>query len=88
MLGIRLQDCIRNTEIRRRTKVEDIIGRITTLKWKWAEDDDRRTIRLVNWRSRGRPATRWSDDIGETFGEGLCSAVDSTGWMITNCNTQ
>lgn len=35
MLGVSLRDKIRNEEIRRRTKVVDIIQRIAELKWQW-----------------------------------------------------
>lgn len=37
MLGIiiRLRDKMRSTEIRRRTKVQDIIERVAELKWRW-----------------------------------------------------
>ncbi|CAH2095489.1 unnamed protein product [Euphydryas editha] len=35
MLGTRLSDKIRNSEIRRKTKVADIITRIEHLKWGW-----------------------------------------------------
>jgi len=91
MLGIRLQDRIRNTEIRRRTKVQDIIQRITTLKWKWAGHvarfkDDRWTIRILTWRpradkrSRGRPPTRWSDDIKRIGGHWMRTAQDRIQW--------
>ena len=91
MLGIRIQDRVRNSEIRRRTGVQDIIRRITTLKWKWAGHvarlrDDRWTKRIVNWRpradkrSRGRPPTRWSDDIKRIGGHWIRAAQERTQW--------
>ena len=36
MLGITLSDRVRNTDIRKKTKVEDNGVRITKLKWRWA----------------------------------------------------
>ncbi|KAI8427201.1 hypothetical protein MSG28_014804 [Choristoneura fumiferana] len=74
MLGVSLRDRIRNTEIRRRTKVTDIAGKICKLKWQWAGHIARRTDnrwgrKVLEWRPRtgrrsvGRPPTRWTDDI-------------------------
>lgn len=73
MLAISLRDRIRNEEIRRRTKVTDIIQKVATLKWRWAGHvarmtDDRWTRRIMLWRPRvtrlrGRPPTRWTDDL-------------------------
>lgn len=39
MLNVSLSDKIRNKEIRRRTAVEDIVGKLAKQKWKWAEMD-------------------------------------------------
>jgi len=36
MLGISLRDKIRNEEIKRRTRVCEVVGRIARLKWRWA----------------------------------------------------
>lgn len=74
MLGIILRDCIKNEEIIRRTRVDDIIGRIECLKWSWVghvarQDNDRWTKRVVQMRPRshkrnkGRPQKCWLDDI-------------------------
>lgn len=75
MLGVSLRDRIQNREIRRRTGVADAIERITTLKWNWAghiarASDNRWTKKILEWRprdeafrNRGRPPTRWRDDI-------------------------
>ena len=54
MLGIKLIDKILNLEIRKKTKVNDIIEEITKLKWKWAGHvahmrDNRWTIRCTAW---------------------------------------
>ncbi|KAI8423169.1 hypothetical protein MSG28_014224 [Choristoneura fumiferana] len=79
MLGVSLRDRIRNTEIRRRTKVTDIAGKICKLKWQWAGHIARRTDnrwgrKVLEWRPRtgrrsiGRPPTRWTDDIVRVAG--------------------
>ncbi|CAH2215578.1 jg27648 [Pararge aegeria aegeria] len=36
MLRVSLRDKIRNVEIRRRTRVTDIVQRVAKLKWQWA----------------------------------------------------
>lgn len=36
MLGISLRDRITNEEIRRRTKVEDVVEQFIKAKWQWA----------------------------------------------------
>ena len=79
MLGIKLTDRIRCTEIREKTKVIDIIEYTTKTKAKWAGHvarmkDNRWTIRTTEWtprdmkRSRGRQKRRWRDDLEEYFG--------------------
>jgi hypothetical protein len=79
ILEISLRDCIRNEEIRRRTKVTDILTRLASLKWRWAghlarRDDERSAKSIIIWRSwlamcpRGRPPTFWTDDLVETAG--------------------
>ena len=64
---------LRNTIIRQRTRVTDIVQYVTNAKWKWAGHfarmkDNRWTIRSTEWqtegvRSVGRPKRRWRDDI-------------------------
>jgi hypothetical protein len=79
MLGVSLQDRIRNQVIRQRTKVTDIAHRISILKWQWGGHISRRTDnrwgkRVLEWRQRlgkrsvGRPQARWSDDLRKTAG--------------------
>ena len=73
MLNVKLKDRIRNTTIRQRTRVTDIVQYVTNTKWKWAGHivrmkDNRWTIRSTEWhtegvRSVGRPKRRWRDDI-------------------------
>ena len=92
MLGFKLMDRIRCTEIRRRTKVTDVIQHVTKQKAKWAGhvarlNDNRWTKRTTDWiprdmtRSRGRQPRRWRDDLVEHFGPAwLRTARDRTGW--------
>jgi hypothetical protein len=79
MLGVSLQDRIRNQVIRQRTKVIDIAHRISMLKWQWAGHISRRTDnrwgkRVLELRPRlgkrsvGRPQARWSDVLRRTAG--------------------
>ena len=74
MAGVTKKDLIRNTELRRKTKVEDIILRIKKSKWRWAghtvrQNDNRWTKRLLDWtprigrKNKGRPRVQWEDDI-------------------------
>ncbi|CAH2263450.1 jg13909 [Pararge aegeria aegeria] len=74
MLGVSLRDRIRNVEIRRRTRVTDIVQRVAKLKWQWAghivrRKDGRWGTKVLEWqprtgkRSVGRPKTSWRDDI-------------------------
>ena len=80
MLKIRLQDRIRNEEIRKTTKIKDVVEKIKELKWSWAghlarREDCRWSHLVINWipengfRSRGRPRTRWHDEIKEFAGD-------------------
>ena len=79
MLDLRQQDTIPCSEIRKRTKIIDIIEYTLKQKWKWASHiarmkDNRWTKRCTEWqprrgkRSRGRPGRRWQDDITEKEG--------------------
>ena len=73
MLNVKLKDRSRNTTIRQRTRVTDIVQYVTNTKWKWAGHlprmkDHRLTIRSTKWqikgvRSVGIPKRRWRDDI-------------------------
>ena len=63
---------IRNTIIRQRTRVTDIVQYIAKTKWKWAGHiaqmkDKRWTVRSTEWqikgiRSVGRSKRHWRDD--------------------------
>ena len=79
MLDLKLKDKIPCSEIRKRTKIIDIIEYTLKQKWKWADHiarlkDNRWTKRCTEWqprrgkRSRGRPSRRWQDDITEKEG--------------------
>ena len=79
MLDLKLKDKIPCSEIRKRTKIIDIIEYTLKQKWKWAGhiaglEDNRWTKRCTAWqprrgkRSRGRPSRRWQDDITEKEG--------------------
>lgn len=74
MMGVGLRDRIRNEDLRHMTGVTHVIKRVTTLKWKWAGHiargkHTRWTRKFLDWRprvdkrSRGRPPTRWKDDL-------------------------
>ena len=73
-VGVKLQDKIPCPEIRKRTKIIDIIEYTLKQKWRWARHiarmkDNWWTKRCTEWqprrgkRSRGRPCRRWQDDI-------------------------
>ncbi|GFO43775.1 endonuclease-reverse transcriptase [Plakobranchus ocellatus] len=77
ILGIKLADRVKCSEIRKRTQIQDIVDFVAKQKWKWAGHvarlkDNRWTLRVTEWqprngkRSRGRQARRWRDDIVKT----------------------
>lgn len=79
MLNIRKIDKIRHTKIRNITKVTNALSYAQKLKWKWAGHvarltDSRWTVITTRWngpqgkRCKGRPKTRWEDDIKSTAG--------------------
>ena len=74
MLDLKLQDKIPCSEIRKRTKIFDIIEYKLKQKWRWAGriakmEDNKWTKRCTEWqsrrgkRSRGRQSRRRQDDI-------------------------
>lgn len=93
MLSLSLRDRISNARLRQMSGVTDAIERITTLKWNWAGhvarfSDNRWTKRILEWRplidaqrSRGRPPTRWSDDIKRLETNWISAAQDRRGWI-------
>ena len=73
------RDHIRNTDIRDRTKVADVIETMYNSKKRWAGhlarlNDNRWTVRVTNWyprdvkRKQGRPPTRWEDPMIKVIG--------------------
>ncbi|GFO00544.1 endonuclease-reverse transcriptase [Plakobranchus ocellatus] len=65
ILGIKLADRVKCSEIRKRTQIQDIVDFVAKQKWKWAGHvarlkDNRWTLRVTEWqprngkRSRGR----------------------------------
>ena len=72
LLSVRLKDKSRNTIMRQRTRVTEMVERVTKAKWKWAGhivriNDTRWIIRSTEWQikgvgSAGRPERRWRDD--------------------------
>ena len=92
MLDLKLKDKIPCSEIRKRTKIIDIIEHTLKQKWKWAGHiarlkDNRWTRRCTEWqprrgkRSRGRSSRRWQDDITEKEGTTwIRKATDRRQW--------
>lgn len=79
MLGIKRIDRRTNEWIRSNTKVRDVMETVKDLKWKWAGhvariSDNRWTRKVTEWiplecaRKRGRPYTRWDDEIRQRLG--------------------
>ena len=80
MLNIKQTDRIKNSDIRKKTKVIDIVKYVTKAKASWAGhvarlQDNRWTRRTTEWtprqgkRARGRPPGRWRDDLEQHFGK-------------------
>lgn len=92
MVGVTLRDRKRASWIREQTQVEDILAQIKRKKWRWAGHvmrriDNRWTTRTTEWvprdgiRSKGRPKTRWIDEIRKFGGkEWTRAAQDRDGW--------
>ena len=92
LLDVSLKDKIRNTVLRERTKLTDAVERMANLKWNWAGHvarltDGRWTKKILEWRprqeayrSRGRPPTRWSDDIKRIQTNWINTAQDRSRW--------
>ena len=91
MLGISRRNRKTNELIRQQTEVCDVIYRTANLKWQWAGHvarlkDHRWTRKILEWkprnttRNRGRPPTRWTDDIKRCAGNWLSVAQDRRRW--------
>ncbi|CAF4805726.1 unnamed protein product [Pieris macdunnoughi] len=78
MTGIKRKDKVRSSNIRGKTKVQDITLKIRRQKWKWAghmiRGKDKWSKIITQWyprdgkRKRGRPQKRWDDDIIQVAG--------------------
>lgn len=79
MLGLKLKDRVRSTDIRHKTKLTDILSRIDQLKWRWTGHmlrckKEKWSKKVTVWyprdgvRSRGRKARRWEDELKLTVG--------------------
>ena len=102
MLDLKLKDKIPCSEIRKRTKIIDIIEYTLKQKWKWAGHtarlrDNRWTKRCTEWqprrgkRSRGRPSRRWQDDITEKegttgLGQQQTDDIGRHWWRAASCS--
>lgn len=77
MTGSRLQDRISNIDLRLKSRVADVVTRVAELKFQWAGHlarGNQWSTLISEWiprsdrRRRGRPATRWDDDIRKSIG--------------------
>lgn len=79
MCNVSKLEHIRNTEIRRRTRVKDVVNAIYESKKRWTGHvarmkDNRWTQRTTDWyprdkkRKQGRPNTKWEDSIIKSIG--------------------
>lgn len=79
MLGLKLKNKVRSVDIRRKTKLTDILSRIDQLKWRWAGHmlhckKEKWSKQVTVWyprdgaRSRGRKPWRWEDELKITCG--------------------
>lgn len=93
MLKFKKLDKIQCRKIRAITKATDALSYSKKLKWKWAGHvarlkDDRWAYKTTIWRGpigkrgRGRPCTRWEDDIIKTAGfNWKQTALDREKWL-------
>ena len=78
MLHIILHDKVKNSVVRSRSKVTDVLEKIKEANWRWAghvsrREDNRWTKCLTEWqprtgKRRGRQKRRWRDDITTYIG--------------------
>ena len=92
MLGVTIREKIRNTHIRQKTKLIDVVKRVASLKWQWIghvarQDPDRWPQKVILWRPRGttrsvgRPKKRWVDDVRAVAGrQWIRLARDREAW--------
>ena len=93
MLNITWRDRKTAEWIRKQTGVRDVLTTISKLKWEWAGhvarmNDNRWTARVTQWtprghtRGRGRPRTRWRDDLEKTQRHWQRLAQDRRRWRV------
>jgi len=89
MLGITWQDKVTNKKIREQTKLPDALQLLKSYKWKWAGHVARASENWANtvtcWtpadkRKKGRPKTRWVEDIKARDRNRITAAQDRTAW--------
>ncbi|XP_072377790.1 uncharacterized protein [Diabrotica undecimpunctata] len=79
VLSVSLGYHITKQQIRQKPSVQDVIERITTLKWNWTGGQDAWKPRNYT-RSRGLPPTRRSDDVKRLAGNWLQAAQCREHW--------
>ena len=94
MLNVTLRDKIRNEEIKKRTKIIDIVERVEGMRGKWARyvarmEGSKWANRVTKWtprqgkRFRGRPRRRWRDEIEKKAGKmWMKRAQDRGAWRV------
>ena len=70
MLNVKVKDKIRNTIIRQRTRMTDVVQYVTNAKWKWAGhiarvEDNRWTISSSEWQIRAYDQLEDQHVVGE-----------------------
>ena len=92
ILGVTLQDRIRNDDLRKMTNIKDAATSATFTKWKWAGhamrmDHNRWAHKTTTWDPRigrrdvGRQRRRWADDLRLNFGRNWTTkAKDRREW--------
>lgn len=63
MLGITMRDNVRNSDLRNRTQVTDVMSRVAKLKWQWVgpvarENNKKCSPRITNWKLQSTRITR------------------------------
>ncbi|GBP07181.1 hypothetical protein EVAR_92084_1 [Eumeta japonica] len=65
MIGVKKGDRIRNVNIRKKTKTQDVTLKIKRLKWKWsghmARGKDKWSKLITHWYPRKRPSIATSE---------------------------
>jgi len=86
MLGISWKDRVRNTTVKEKTKLPDVLQMLKTSKWNWAGHAARANnnwaLSVIKWdpigkRKRGRPKARWTTDIVKYCGDNWAAAAEN-----------